>query len=133
MNNRPATAEATPSAGRLRHAAMRTSGATVESLPGGALLVRPAEALRPYPKVLTDRIVHWAAVAPDRVCLAKRAVGGPWRTLTFAQALAGIRSVGQAFLDRGLSADRPVVILSENDIEHFLLMMAGQHVGVPTV
>jgi len=96
------------------------------------MLVRPQEALEPYPKVLTDRIVHWAAVAPDRVLVAKRENGGPWRTLTFAQALEAIRRVGQALLDRGLDRERPVAILSENDLDHFVLMMAGQHVGIPT-
>jgi feruloyl-CoA synthase len=111
---------------------MRTSGASLERLPGGTLLVRPEEALEPYPKVLTDRLIHWANVAPERTCAAKRTADGEWRRLTYAQVLSAVRSVGQALLDRGLSADRPVAILSENDLEHLLLMLAGQHVGIPT-
>ena len=46
--------------------------------------------------------------------------------------LEPVRSIGQALLDRGLSAERPVAILSDNDLEHFLLTFAGQHVGIPT-
>ena len=110
---------------------MRTSGASLQSLGGGAFLIKPEEALRAYPKVLTDRLVHWAKVSPDRVCIGKRGADGRWRQLTYAQVWASVQSIGQGLLDRRLSADRPVAILSENDLEHYLLTLAGQHVGVP--
>ena len=100
--------------------------------PDGAIIIRPDEALGPYPRVLTERLVHWAGLVPDRALAAKRHNGGPWRILTYGEALKKMRSLGQAFLGRGLSSNRPVVILSENDLEHLLLMFAGQHVGVPT-
>jgi feruloyl-CoA synthase len=117
---------------RVRQVSLRTSGAIVEKRPDGTSLIRSEEALGLYPKVLTDRLAHWASIAPDRICIAKRKSHGDWRQLTYAQVLAAVRSVGQALLDRGLSADRPVAILSENDLDHFVLMLAGQHVGVPT-
>jgi feruloyl-CoA synthase len=118
--------------GRVRQVSLRTSGAIVEKRPDGTCLIRSEEALGPYPKVLTDRLAHWASVAPDRICIAKRKSHGDWRQLTYAQVLAAVRSVGQGLLDRGLSTDGPVVILSENDLDHFVLMLAGQYVGVPT-
>lgn len=117
-------------ADRVRRVRLRTSGATLERLPGGGVLVRPEEPLQPYPRVLTDRVAHWAQVAPDRICVAKRAPSGEWRRLTYAEVMLAVRSIGQALLNRGLNADRPVAILSENDLEHFLLMLAAQHVGV---
>jgi feruloyl-CoA synthase len=116
----------------VRQVRLRTSGASVERLADGTLLVRPDEALSPYPKVLTDRLVHWAKAFPERICAAQRDVNREWQTLTYAQVLAAVESVGQALLDRGLSAERPVAILSENDLEHLVLMLAGQHVGIPT-
>ena len=116
----------------LRHVRLRTSRARMERRPDGAIIVRPDESLGPYPRVLTERLVHWARVAPDRALAAKRQANGRWRYLTYADALQKVRAIGQAFLDRGLSANRPVAILSENDLEHLLLMFAGQHVGVPT-
>jgi len=125
-----ASPHARPAVG-IRRVRLRTSGATLERLAGGALLIKPEEALRPYIRVMTDRLEHWAKVSPERVCLAKRGADDQWRTLTFGQAWESIQSIGQALLDRGLSAERPVAILSENDFEHFLLTMAGQHVGVP--
>jgi len=98
----------------------------------GAILLRPDEPLGDYPRVLTIRLVHWARVAPDRPLAAKRDSNGAWRYLTYGEALQKVRSLGQALLDRKLSASRPVAILSDNDLEHLLLMFAGQHVGVPT-
>lgn len=38
---------------------------------------------------------------------------GDWRRITYAQALASARSIGQALRDRGLNVERPVAILSE--------------------
>src|SRR5271163_3608859 len=116
----------------VRRARMRTSGASLERLPGGVLLIRPDEELRPYPKVLTDRLMHWARLTPEKACIAKRGPDGEWRRLTYAQVARSVQSVGQALLDRGLSAERPVAILSENDLEQYVLTMAGQHVGIPT-
>lgn len=117
---------------RVRQVRLRTSGASVEKLADGTLLVRADEALGPYPKVFTDRLVHWATEFPERICAAQRVAGGEWRRLTYAQVLAAVESVGQALIDRGFSAERPVAILSENDLEHLVLMLAGQHVGIPT-
>jgi feruloyl-CoA synthase len=118
--------------GRVRSVRLRTSGATLERLADGTLLVRPEEPLGPYPKVLTDRLTHWAKNSPQKICIARRQKKGDWRTLTYAQVHDSVRCIGQALLDRNLSTANPIAILSENDIEHFLLMLAGQHVGIPT-
>jgi feruloyl-CoA synthase len=104
----------------------------MEQRPDGAIVVRPEEPLGNYPRVLTSRLLHWARVAPNRALAAKRGVNGEWRFLTYGEALEKVRGLGQAFIDRGLSVNRPVAILSENDLEHLLLMFAGEHVGVPT-
>src|SRR4029077_6379833 len=84
-----------------------------------------------YPDKLTDRLVHWAHVAPERVFMAERAADGSWRTITYAQTLDKIRRIGAALLTRNLSAERPIVILSGNDLEHALLGLAANYVGIP--
>lgn len=116
----------------VRPVRLRTSGATMEKRADGSFVIRPEEPLEKYPRVLTERLIYWASEAPDRVLAAKRGRDGRWRYLTYAEALRKVRNLAQALLDRGLSADHPVAILSENDLEHLLLMFAGQHVGVPT-
>ena len=99
--------------------------------PDGSTLVHSTEPLGPYPKRLTDRLLHWAAVAPERTLAAKRVNGGDWRRISFAQALASARSIAQALIDHGLSAERPVAILSDNDLEHLLLGLGAMLAGVP--
>jgi feruloyl-CoA synthase len=89
------------------------------------------EPLQPYPVRLTDRLLHWAAVAPERTLAAKRQPGSEWRHISYAQALQSARCIAQALLDRGLSAQRPVAILSDNDLEHLLLGLGAMLAGVP--
>jgi feruloyl-CoA synthase len=116
---------------RIRAVHVRTSGATIERRADGAIIVRPDEPLEPYPRVLTERLVEWARRAPDRAFVAKRGTDHRWRSITYAEMLERVRRIGQALLDRGLTAERPVAILSDNDIEHVLLMLGALHVGVP--
>lgn len=122
---------ASGSSGTLRPVRLRTSGASTRRLADGSTLVQPDEALRPYPTVLTDRLNQWATRFPDRICIAKRNARGDWSRLTYAQVFDSVRRIGQGLLNRRLSADRPIAILSENDLEHFLLTLAGMHVGIP--
>jgi len=100
-------------------------------LADGSILVQPDEALRPYPSVLTDRVHQWATRFPHRICIAKRDARGEWSRLTYAQVFDSVRRIAQWLLNRGLSADRPIAILSENDFEQFLITLAGMHVGIP--
>lgn len=102
-----------------------------ETRADGSILVWREDPLGPYPERMSDRLAHWARVAPDRTWMAQRA-GDGWRAVTYGECLATVRRLGQALLDRNLSAERPVVILSGNDIEHALLALAAQHVGVPS-
>src|SRR3954469_5904168 len=97
----------------------------------GTLLLKSGRPLPLYPDKLTDRLVHWANAAPDRVFMAERASGGGWRAITYAQMLEKVRRIGAALLTRNLSADRPIVILSGNDLEHALLGLAANYVGIP--
>ena len=90
------------------------SPATVEvtALPDGGMHLRSPQPLQTYPPRLSDMLCHWAARSPDRVFLAEReADRRNWRKITYAQTLAAVRRIGQALLDRKLSADRPVAIL----------------------
>ena len=103
----------------------------VERRPDGTILIHQAGALGPYPDRLTDRLVHFARTTPDCIFLADRGGGEAWRTVTYADALDRVRRLGEGLLQFGLSADRPLAILSGNDIEHGLLGLAAQYVGIP--
>jgi feruloyl-CoA synthase len=97
----------------------------------GTMRMKNSLALGPYPEKLTERLVKYAHEAPDRTLFAKRDGTGSWQTLSYAQALDAARRIGQSLLDRGLDAERPLLILSENDLEHAMLALAALHVGVP--
>ena len=97
----------------------------------GSVVVTSTEALQPYPLRLTDSFLHWADVAPERTLVAKRVDGGDWRRVSYGEALVAARSIAQALIDRGVSVDRPVAILSDNDIEHLLLGLGAMLAGVP--
>jgi feruloyl-CoA synthase len=96
----------------------------------GTILLTSPHALAPYPAKLTERLEHWAAAAPARTFLAQRAASG-WRKLTYGETLACVCRIGAALLERGLSPERPLVILSGNDVEHALIALAAMYVGIP--
>jgi feruloyl-CoA synthase len=98
---------------------------------GGRLYARSPHALGAYPRTLTERLTHWAERAPARTFLAERDARGGWRRLTYADALDRARRVGQALVNRRLSVDRPVVILSGNGLDHAVVALAAMYVGVP--
>ena len=102
----------------------------VERRDDGVRVLRSPQQLRPYARCLGEYLERWAREAPERCFLAERA-DAVWRRLTFGEALTKARAIGAALLARGLSAERPVLVLSDNAIDHALLMLGAMHVGVP--
>jgi feruloyl-CoA synthase len=99
----------------------------------GSIIVRSAVPLRESARCVGDWLEHWARLAPNRVFLAERAdVEAPWTTVGYADALRQVRSLASWILAQGLGVERPVMILSDNSIDHALLALAAQHVGVPS-
>jgi feruloyl-CoA synthase len=115
----------------LRPVALGPQAVEVEYRTDGSMLLRSPQKLEPYPEKLTERLLHWAKITPDRVLFAQRDAQGAWRKVTYAQALERARSIGQALLARNLSPDRPIAILSGNDIEHALLGLGALYAGIP--
>ena len=104
----------------------------------GTHYLRAEQDLQPYPDRLTDRLLHWAQNAPERTFMARRVKNadgtlGDWRHITYAQAWNTARNIAQGLIDRQLSAERPVAILSENSLEHALLALGCLIAGVPYV
>jgi len=115
----------------LRAVRLGPQDVTVERRPDGTLILRSPQPLGPYPDKITERLDHWAKVAPDRVFMAERDAKGGWRTVTYAQARAQARAIGAALIARKLSAERPIAILSGHSIDHALLALGALYVGVP--
>jgi feruloyl-CoA synthase len=107
----------------------------VQTRENGVQYAQADEPLQTYPHRMTDKLLHWARVAPERSLMARRkrlpdGTTGDWEHLTYAQAVTAARRIGQALLHKGLSVDRPVVILSENSLEHGMMALACMMVGI---
>jgi feruloyl-CoA synthase len=115
----------------LRPVRLGAFDVVLEREPSGVIHIRTAQVLPPYYATLSEPLEHWAKAAPDRIFLAQRNAEGRWRTLSYSEVLALTRRIGAALLRRGLSPDKPIAIISGNDIEHALLALAAMNVGIP--
>jgi feruloyl-CoA synthase len=127
----------------VRAVRIAPSDAVVRRGANGAVYMQASARLGPYQTRITDSLDYWAAHAPDHTFLAQRLETEPaepkrgesvregWRAVSYADARARVRCIAQGLLDRKLSHDRPIVILSGNGIEHALLALAAMYVGVP--
>ena len=116
----------------------------------GEVLLDSGHALPALPRCTSEWLEHWARVAPERTWMAERipaitpapafapvpavsAAAAPagWRRISYGQARLAARAIGAGLLSRGLSAERPVVVLSDNSVDHGLLTLACLYVGVP--
>lgn len=97
----------------------------------GALLLRSPQALQPYRRCVGEDLEHWADTAPQRTFLAERTADGAWRSLCYGDARRTVRQIAASLLRMRLPPGRPVAVLSDNGIDHALLMLAAMHVGIP--
>ena len=101
----------------------------------GSVLIKSTIPLEPFPLRLTERLLYWAKVSPGKIFLAQRdhsqSGEAAWTSITFKETLEKVRILGQALLNRAVSKEKPVIILSENSIEHGLLALASIHAGIP--
>jgi len=89
------------------------------------------EALGTYPDRITDCLVRGAERHPERTFVARRGADGNWQRISYARMLAQARAIGQALLDRGLSPERPLMILSGNDLQHLQMALGALYAGIP--
>ena len=115
----------------LRAISFNDPAVTVDRRDDGTIYLRPKQPLGDFPQRITDRLHHFAKAAPERVFMAERVGPEGWRELTYATLLAASRHIASGLLARGLSADRPVMILSGNSIDHALVAFGSLYAGVP--
>ncbi|MBX9592684.1 MAG: feruloyl-CoA synthase [Hyphomonadaceae bacterium] len=99
----------------------------------GSIIIRSRRELGKVPRCLGVLLERWAVTEPGRVFLAERDGAGRWRQITYEETSRAVNAVAQSLIDRELGADRPVLILAENGIDHALMTLGAMHVGVPVV
>src|ERR1700761_2539851 len=124
----PSSDGGTPS---LRPISFSDPEVTVDRRADGTIYLRPQRLDIEYPLRLTDSLRYWAAVAPDRLFMAERDAAGGWRKVTYAELLNASRRIASGLLARELSAERPVIVLSGNSIDHALVAFGAMVGGVP--
>src|SRR3984957_8333861 len=115
----------------LRPISFGDPAVTIERRDDGTIYLKPTIALGEYPVRLTDRLHHWARLEPNRIFMAERDGGRGWRQITYAELLTASQHIASSLLARGLSAEKPVVILSGNSIDHALIAFGALYAGIP--
>jgi feruloyl-CoA synthase len=115
----------------VRDVHLGTLNVSMEPRADDSLMIRSTEILGAYPAHLTLWLDHWAQLVPDRPFLAQRLVTGAWHKVSYGEARTKVRAIASTLLARNVGPERPIAILSGNDIAHALLMLAGLYIGVP--
>jgi feruloyl-CoA synthase len=97
----------------------------------GVLLLHPQGPLGAYPPRFMDFLKQWATRASLRTAIARRMHGGEWQRISYGELLDRVRRVAAGLMTRNLSAQRPLLILSGNSIEHLVLAYAAMWAGIP--
>ena len=101
-------------------------------LGGGSFLLRSPEPLAPYARCIGEWLEHWAHETPDALAFAEPAVEpakGSWRRLSWRGLRLQVGAVAQGLLDLQLPAGKPIAVLSDNSLDHLVLLLAGMHIG----
>ncbi|MEN6669017.1 feruloyl-CoA synthase [Psychrobacter sp. B38] len=104
---------------------------------GEVVYINAIEELHDYPSYLFDKLYEYADKYPDRILIAQRELNtatrerGKWIRLTYSEVLQKARNIAQALFKYELSAERPLMILSENSLEVFLLMSGAMLANIP--
>ena len=114
----------------LRPIAYAAPSVVCEEIAGG-LRYRSTQPLAPHDPSLARLFRAAVERNPDGLFLAERDAAGPWRKLTYSEARTKVDALAQGLIERGLSAQRPVIVLSGNSIAHALLTLASLTAGVP--
>lgn len=97
----------------------------------GSFVLRSPEPLKPYARCVGEWLERWATETPEALALAERDEAGGWRRMSWGELRRTVGSIAQSLLGLKLPPHAPVVVLSDNSMDHALLMLAAMHVGRP--
>jgi feruloyl-CoA synthase len=115
----------------MRPVNMGTLSVETRKANDGTIYLRSPDPLPPYARSLIDKLDEWAEKVPERTLFADRGPDGEWRRLSYAGMRDRSRAIAQYLIDLGLSADKPIAILSGNSLEHAQLALGAMRAGIP--
>jgi feruloyl-CoA synthase len=95
----------------------------------GALVLENKLKLGPYPATIIEPLRKWARQTPEAPFLTEG--GGAKGAIGYAAFLRRAEDRADRILAMGCTADKPLLILSQNSIEHAVTSVAAMIVGVP--
>ncbi|PWK18053.1 feruloyl-CoA synthase [Arcicella aurantiaca] len=98
--------------------------------PDGSILFSLEQPLADFPEKITEKLHFWAEKTPDKTFIARRNSEGNWQELSYAETLRRVENIAQYLLNQEFTEDQTIVILSENSLEHALLVLASVHIGI---
>lgn len=104
----------------------------VENRPDGALILRSPIGLPSAARCTGDWLHRWALETPGRVAVAERS-GAGWREIAYGELLEKVRVVAAALIGRGVTPGSRIAFLSGNSVDHLILTLAANYVGVIAV
>jgi len=123
----------------FRHVNYAERRVDIDRRDDGSLVLRNPHPVGDAAENLIVPLRKWAVEAADRTWLGMRGKPekgqqyGDWKTITYAKANEDVDALAQGMLDRGLSQEAPILILSGNSIEHALMTYAAILAGAPAV
>ncbi|MGQ0696756.1 MAG: feruloyl-CoA synthase [Panacagrimonas sp.] len=99
--------------------------------PDGSLLMQSADPLSETACALGVWLEQWAMTDSERTFLAQRDASGQWQNLSYGETRRLVYAVATWLLRNAESRPGPVAILSDNSLDHAVLMLAAMHVGIP--
>ncbi|AFK02738.1 AMP-dependent synthetase and ligase [Emticicia oligotrophica DSM 17448] len=89
------------------------------------------QTLADFPIKITDKLLQWAEIKPNHTFIGRRdPLTRDWVNLSYHETLEKVKNIAQYLLNLEFSPDETVVILSENSLEHALLVLASVHIGI---
>jgi feruloyl-CoA synthase len=131
----PADGQAAPVADALpafKPLPMKGPDVSVERRADGSILIWSNHAPGESPASIAQLLAQKAAEHPDRPFILQREPGhGPWRGVTYGEALRAAEGFAQWLFDQGLTPADSVMVLSGNSVEHGLVMLGCYTAGIP--
>ena len=98
----------------------------------GSFVLKSSVALDRPARCVGEWLEYWAEHRPNHRFLAERSSATvDWQSLTYGEALQRVRNIAGRLLRSDCLASRPIAILSENSVDHAVMMLAAMHVGIP--
>ena len=96
----------------------------------GEVIFRNKEPLNLDNYTMLDCVDYWAQRSSNTVCMRERAADG-WSEISYKEFAAKVKNIATHLGSLDISAEKPLIIIAPNSINHALVAFAAMTIGVP--